>query len=136
MNVRFSIQYLYNSLINYCAILCNRYWEKYLICMNVSNKDSSGVWISLSGSFPFLSVTFFFCTMRQIGTGEISDQNNDRNNDLNEWILLNILRGKKKPNKPEKNPNWQTVSPGYENTYWRELKENMGDAVSDYQETG
>lgn len=33
--------------------------------------------------------------MRQIGTGEISDQNNDRNNDLNEWILLNILRGKK-----------------------------------------
>lgn len=74
--------------------------------------------------------------MRQIGTGEISDQNNDRNNDLNEWILLNILRGKKKPNKPEKNPNWQTASPGHENTYWRELKENVGDAVSDYQETG
>lgn len=134
MNVRFSIQYLYNSLINYCAIFCNRYWEKYLICMNVSNQDSSGVWISLSRSFPFLSVTSFFFLYHETDRywwDQWSKQ-------WSKWMnLVKYFKGeKKKPNKPEKNPNWQTASPGHENTYWRELKENLGDAVSDYQETG
>lgn len=76
LGVRYTIQYLCNLLINYWAILCNRYWEKYLVSMNVSSQDSDGVWISLSRAFPCLWFYFFFfkpCFFKS-GTGEISEK--------------------------------------------------------------